>query len=213
MDVRSYSEWFPDVHDRMRSISLRERLIRANGNANNHVIMTTSGTGSIFTEFAGGSPFNNLITEGALELERWLDAIAADTRPGTQAEKVARNRPKDVVDACYTPSGQRVEEPVTLTGTGQCAQLYPIHRDPRLISGAPVTNDVIKCALKPLVAQDYPQGLSAGQLARLQAVFPNGVCDYSQPGIAQTGLLSTWLSYSQPGNPTPLAGGGGAAVR
>jgi hypothetical protein len=56
----------------------------------------------------------------------------------------------------------------------------------------------VKCAVKAIDARDYAGGLTSAQLAQLQAIFPGGVCDYSQPGIEQQPLQGTWLTY--PGN-------------
>jgi hypothetical protein len=41
----------------------------------------------------------------------------------------------------------------------------------------------------------YPTDISDDQWDRLQLVFPNGVCDWSQPGIGQVPLVGTWLGY------------------
>ena len=43
----------------------------------------------------------------------------------------------------------------------------------------------MKCQLKPLARSDYKVALTDDQWARLQAVFPSGVCDYGKPGVGQ----------------------------
>ncbi len=58
-----------------------------------------------------------------------------------------------------------------------------------------MTDDVLKCALKPINPADYSQTLSAGQLERLKAIFPTGVCDYSRPGIGQQVTKTPWQRY------------------
>ena len=58
-----------------------------------------------------------------------------------------------------------------------------------------MASDILKCALKPIEAQDYARPLTAAQLARMKAVFPHGVCDYGKPGIAQKIVAATWLRY------------------
>ena len=63
------------------------------------------------------------------------------------------------------------------------------------------------CRLRPLSKDDLgAQGLLATpqQWSRLQAVFPDGVCDYSVPGRGQ-GPAQTWLSYGDAD--TPVYGG------
>ena len=61
---------------------------------------------------------------------------------------------------------------------------------------APLADDVLQCALKPLDSRDYfPVVFTASQWRRLQAVFPRGVCDYLRPGVEQQPLSGTWLRY------------------
>ena len=89
-------------------------------------------------------------------MDRWLAAIGNDRSPDAPAVKVARNRPADVADACFTEQGERIVEPASYTSQGRCNQLYPPHADPRIAAGAPLTNDILKCELKPIEATDYP---------------------------------------------------------
>jgi hypothetical protein len=51
----------------------------------------------------------------------------------------------------------------------------------------------LKCALKSVDIGDYNVSFTNAEWAQLQSVFPNGVCDYSQPGIGQQPLLGTYL--------------------
>ena len=68
-----------------------------------------------------------------------------------------------------------------------------------------MSNDVLKCQLKPLDVAEYaPATLSAGQLARLQAVFPQGVCDWSKPGVGQQAPVSPLTFTAGPGG-QPMA--------
>jgi Tannase-like family of unknown function (DUF6351) len=73
--------------------------------------------------------------------------------------------------------------------------LYPAHTDPRIVAGAPLTDDILKCALKPVDPKDYSQQPTPDQIAGLKAVFPQGVCDYSRPGIAQQRVDGVWHRY------------------
>jgi len=54
--------------------------------------------------------------------------------------------------------------------------------------------------LKKVDARDYASPLSEAQLARLEAIFADGVCDYSRRGLNQKRLAGTWLSYPLPGH-------------
>jgi hypothetical protein len=123
------------------------------------------------------------------QMDAWLNAIRNDKAPATTAlEKVVRNKPRDLVDACYTDKIERVTDRAT------CAQLFPYAANPRLAAGEPLTNDRLKCELKPIDRKDYKLPLSDAQFGSLNAAFPQGVCDYSKKGIGQ-GPSRTWLSY------------------
>ena len=52
-----------------------------------------------------------------------------------------------------------------------------------------MTDDIFKCQLKPIDAADYKTAPNADQMAQLKAVFPDGVCDYSKPGVGQDAKL------------------------
>ena len=58
---------------------------------------------------------------------------------------------------------------------------------------APQTQGYSGSALKPTDIRDYKVGFTPTEWAQLQSIFPNGVCDYSQPGIGQQPLLGTYL--------------------
>jgi hypothetical protein len=188
IDWRRYADPSGSFHDKVRNYSARARLLAANGRADNHVIFTVP-TGVAIK----GASFRAPEILGLMD--KWLDNIAKDTSKDTAALKVARNKPPELVDACWTPQGEKIVEPQTYNGPGRCNQLYPAHSDPRIAAGAPVANDVLKCALKPVDPKDYAQPMTAEQLARLKAIFPKGVCDFSRPGIEQQKTKATWLKY------------------
>jgi hypothetical protein len=77
----------------------------------------------------------------------------------------------------------------------RCNAFFPYAGDARLIAGAPATDDVLKCVLKPVDPKDYTVAPSAEQLAQLRKVFPDGVCDYSKPGVGQTTKVATWAVF------------------
>jgi len=64
---------------------------------------------------------------------------------------------------------------------------------PQLQAGQASTRDVLKCALKTVDPKDYNVGFTPTEQAPLSSIFPNGICDYSQPGIGQQPLLGTYL--------------------
>jgi hypothetical protein len=164
---------------------MRARLKEANGTADNQVTM-------IFPQ-QGPAPLRP--AQLVAMMNHWLDTVAADASNASAAVKVARDKPGDVVDACYTQQGERIVESQTWDGKGRCNELYPAHADPHIAAGAPLTDEVLKCQLKPIVATDYTPALTADQMTRMKAAFPQGVCDYSKPGVAQQHVEGTWRRY------------------
>jgi hypothetical protein len=173
-----------NLHSRYESFKTRARLVAANGDAGNQVMITAN-------------DFTPLVKQ-INSLDQWLDNIANDPAPLSH-KKVVRHKPAELVDACYSPTEEYIPEPATYKGPGVCNQLYPSHADPRLVAGEPLVGDILKCQLKPVDPHDYTQRLSATQLAQIKAIFPQGVCDYSRPGIEQQLVEATWLSYPSPG--------------
>ena len=175
-----------DVHDGYHTLVARARLMKTNGNIDNHVRLVTHEVGH-----RGPDSVLGMVSAAAVAvLDGWLTDIHADTSPKPQAQKVAAHRPADFVDACY-PS-----ETTKITDMTRCAELFPIGTDARMVAGAPWANDVLKCALKPVDASDYAKSLTAEQRSRLTRIFPDGVCDWTRPGVGQVPLAGTWAFYT-----------------
>ena len=185
IDLRDYNDGNAggDIHTKIHSFSMRERLRRANGNIDNHVMWT----------MGGGTP------AAYDEMVKWLTAAKADTSDRTQAQKIAANRPADLRDACWN-AGLKYTEEQTAFGSGACNTFYPAGTTPRMAAGGPLTDDIAKCQLKPLNPSDYRVIFSPVQWARLSAAFPEGVCDWTKPGVGQQPLAGTWLSFG----PSPV---------
>jgi len=179
IDVRPYTEGTGDVHDTVNSHITRARLIAANGTANNQVLHT----------YEPGTPIQRVQQANLDEMERWVANIAKDTAPAkNQLEKVIRNKPAGVSDACYTKDGQ------TITDMQRCAQMFPVYANPRLNAGLPMGATTLKCELKAIDKKDYARPLTDAQLTALKGAFPGGVCDFSKKGISVRSP-DTWLSY------------------
>ena len=187
IDSRPYTDPTADIHDSVRSFVTRARLIAANGRADNHVILRMPGRG------AGPAPAAQVNT--IRMVDAWLDAIANDRSSDSPAVKVARNKPVDVADACFSDQGEKIVEPASYTGGGRCNQMYPPHATPRIAAGGPLTDDILKCELKAIDRKAYTQPFTEDQMARLKAAFPKGVCDYSRPGVEQRRVSETWKRY------------------
>ena len=67
------------------------------------------------------------------------------------------------------------------------------------MAGGPLTNDILKCQLKPIDFSEYGVSFSDQEKERLRAIFPDGVCDWSKPGRHQQ-ANATWLSFG----PSPV---------
>ena len=108
-----------------------------------------------------------------------------------------RAKPAELVDACWTKDAmpQKVVEKQQYMA-GRCNDIYPSHSFPRGVAGAPITNDIIKCQLKPISAFDYKVTMSADDMARLKKIFAGGVCDWSKPGVDQQPLTGTWQTFN-----------------
>ena len=197
IDYRSYTDLLPngDIHMKFHSFSTEARLEEANGHADNQVMLGED------REFGGFSSESPVLMEALAQMDQWLVNIENDTTDLPRDLKVVANKPADLVDACWTPYPEHekiVEE--QQYGTGQCDAIYPSFPSPRMVAGGPIENDIVACQLKPLDPADYAVPLDGAQLAALEAIFPTGVCDWTQPGVEEQGLLGTWLSFG----PSPV---------
>jgi hypothetical protein len=174
----------------------RARLVRETGNFDNHVMLRFNSAapppGSSATP-TYGEPYV------IQKMDEWLMNLRGDTRTyATTAQKVTANKPVDLVDACYSASGEKINETQNAANTGRCGEIMPFYANPRIAAGALWVQDILKCQLTPLKQSDYPN-MSASQFARLSALFSSGVCDFSRPGVGVKPLKGTWLSYTNPG--------------
>ena len=192
IDYRAYSDDREngDVHVRYHSFSMRERLRKANGRTDNHVMLTEDDRYGLYSS---SSP----VLRGALaQMDQWLANLETEDGDGARIDHVVGAKPADLVDACWTRDDDPtriVEEQVR--GGGRCEELYPSAPAPREVAGAPLASDVIKCELKPIDMGEYGATFTAEQEAELREIFADGVCDWTKPGVGQTSLQGTWLKY------------------
>ena len=178
---RANADEVGDIHDPLQDLIIRARLLRANGRTDNQIIFASGLTSG----FDIGVP--SLDT-----LNTWLDAIVADPAPAS-IDKVARLKPATATDACWDPSGVRINETASLDPSTRCNTIYPRFSTPHLVAGGPLTNDIMKCQLKPVTMSDYTVAFTSAQLAQLNAIFATGVCDWSKAGVNQNPLRGTYL--------------------
>jgi len=175
IDWRNYLEAELNMHNSHQSFASRQRLLDYDGDASNQVIWFTDQ--GLFDQ-----------TPMAFEvIEAWMTNIREHPW-----KSVAENKPAAAVDSCFDVNGDLIyagddawagildDEP-----PGPCTTALPIHSTSRIIAGGPITGDVFKCHLIPVddaVAQGFYGGITfdAAQKARLDGIFPTGVCDYAQ---------------------------------
>ncbi len=175
IDWRNYLEGDLDMHNSHQSFASRQRLLDYDGDASNQVIW--------FTDL---EQFDQ--TPMAFEvIDEWMRNIHKKPWRG-----VAANKPPAAVDSCFDPDGNLIyagedawagildDEP-----EGPCTQAMPVYSTSRIVAGGPITGDVFKCHLIS-VDEAFAEGVYAGvsfdatQRARLDEIFPTGVCDYAQ---------------------------------
>lgn len=194
LHYRSYNDPLGDIHDRFRDFTVRERLRKSNGRFDNQVIWVYP---------SGAAALGQKVTAHAIDtMSQWLDAVAKDTSTTPAIEKIVRAKPATATDGCWDAEGTRIDEIATFDGPGRCNTLFPNHKNPRLVAGSPVADDIGKCQLKPIDPRDYKASFSADDMQRLRRVFPSGVCDYTRPGVNQLPIAGTYLKLPLPSRGT-----------
>ncbi|MFV0316114.1 MAG: DUF6351 family protein [Microthrixaceae bacterium] len=206
IDVRHYLEEELDMHNVHQSFVVRERIRRAMGDSDNQVIMWMDARPEEDEEAT-----SELLTDAYREMDDWVLTQQAEGGSAAQA------KPDDVVDACYDTEGEVIaagddvwdgavelalsgegawddQAPEEIAGVtvGDCASYFPINSTSRIIAGGPITNDVYKCALKPVTTAvddgDYGEWTpSETEVAELEELFPDGVCDWSKRSVGYPG--------------------------
>ena len=75
------------------------------------------------------------------------------------------------------------------------AGVVNVEGTPRTVAGDAITTDTNKCQLKPLKPHRLPgHHVHRRRVGTLEQTFPEGVCDFSKPGVAQQPTVP-WLTY------------------
>jgi hypothetical protein len=180
IDWRHYLEPWLDMHNSHQSFASRQRLLNHDGDASNQVIWFTMGAEDDDDRFDQ--------TPMAFEvIDRWMRNIEQYPWLG-----VTGNKPPQAVDSCFDVDGNLIHAGNDAWAgildegpDGPCTQQFPVFSTSRIVAGAPITGDVFKCHLQP-VEEAVTAGMygswvpSTDEQATLEAIFPSGVCDYSQ---------------------------------
>jgi hypothetical protein len=168
-------------HDAYRAFAVRARLDREHGTHANQLIWE----GPVI--LIGDTACNQ---NSLLAMDRWLAAVEKDPGAMPLAQKLLADKPADLGDECWNGSGEKKSDEL-------CPKsVVPIHGTPRMVAGDSITTDANKCQLKPLNrGDDYGSTpFSDAQWAQMQALFPDGVCDFSKPGVDQQPTIP-WQTY------------------
>jgi hypothetical protein len=210
IDSRGWDE--QGIHYIWRSFSERARIDAAVGDHNNQV-MWRYGTGLLP---ATPAQVAAVTTRSFTTMDTWLTTLTTQAPKSflngehTHADVVAA-KPASAVDFCFLTGDVNFTTPVFDQATCDADPRLPRHSSPRQVAGGALTENILKCQLKPLDPADYAPAppLSLAQLARLHAVFPDGVCDWTKPGVGQQDAISPLTFAAGPGGqplpPPPIA--------
>lgn len=178
-------------HQTVHALSMRARLIEANGDPD--------GDGSAGTQVIWTSPNGLDDSQPILTMDRWITGIKADSSDRSQRQKVLDNRPGSMSgspaakDACFSDAdGTLIAQETITADSGVCGSTYPSYSGTRFEADMPIANDIVKCTLKPVDPTEYGTALTGLQLARLQSIFPDGTCDTSAPGVGFQISRKSW---------------------
>jgi hypothetical protein len=184
IDHRQYMERELDMHNVHQSFAVRQRVLDRMGNSDMLVIW--------FTDTIPNTPKASQTLDAIAVMDEWMRNIRSNPR-----KSIRENRPAQAVDSCFDTQGQLIyagddawDGIIDDKPAGPCTQQFPIYTTSRIVAGAPLEGGIYKCALKS-VDQALADGAylpwtpSSAELATLREVFPEGVCDYSQPDQAR----------------------------
>jgi hypothetical protein len=168
IDWRPYLEEVLDMHNSHQSFASRQRMLDHDGRASNQVIW--------FSERNGDKTL-----EAFQVMDEWL----------------LEGRPPAATDRCFTAAGDEIARGsrvwdgiLNSRADGACTTAFPIHSTSRIVAGGPIRGGVYKCALQP-VGKAISRGLygswrpGAAERARLETIFPTGVCDYTKDDVGR----------------------------
>ncbi len=169
IDWRPYREEILDMHNSHQSFASRQRMLDNDGRASNQVIW--------FSELG-----DDRTLEAFEVMDEWL---------------LSGRKPEKATDRCFKSTGTEIARGsrvwdgiLNSRPDGPCTTAFPIHSTSRIVAGGPLRGGVYKCALQP-VSKAVARGLygswkpSAAERARLEQIFPTGVCDYTKPDVGR----------------------------
>ena len=204
IDSRGWDE--TGIHYIWRSYSERARIAASNGGNSGNQVIWRYGTGLL----PGTAAQVNAVTVASLTtMDTWLSALLTSAPKTwlngerTQAQVIAA-KPAAAVDLCYLTGDSTFATKVLDQAVCDADARLAKKASPRQAAGGALTENILKCQLKPLVFADYTGvTFTAGQQARLQSVFSGGVCDWSKVGVGQVDPIGP-LTYKAGAGGVPL---------
>jgi len=184
IDWRNYLEPVLDMHNSHQSFASRQRMLNHDGDASNQVIW--------FTDTRGASDRFDQTPEALAVMDEWMTNIRQHPN-----RSVARNKPPLATDRCFDSWGNEIAAGDDVWSgvlddhpDGACTAAFELYSTSRIVAGGGIEGGVFKCAL-----QTVDEALARGvygtwqptpeQYFMLQAIFPDGVCDYSKPDVGR----------------------------
>jgi hypothetical protein len=147
--------------------------------------------------------------EAFAALEQWLAAQRAAPH-----QSLTANRPAAAADRCFDAQGALLfagdgvwDGDWNQHATGACMNHYSIYSNSRVVAGADLAGDVFQCA-RISVDAAYGRGVygdvdMSTHLDRLRTIFPQGVCDYTQPDQSRPNMADLTPGSSNPSEFAP----------
>jgi hypothetical protein len=189
-----YTDALGDIHTRVHPFSIRDRLRDGDEDDPNLLLWTTPpGEGGLVATLLGNIGDANA---PIVVLDEWLTALDGTDADDPMPERLAVAKPEAAVNRCVLPDGRAVTGGWEIyDDDGPCRTAYPVRGDPRMAAGQERRGDVVKCALVPADPDSYGVELTGAQRERLARVFPDGVCDWSAPGVGVRPSDGPWQSF------------------
>jgi hypothetical protein len=194
--VNVFTDPLGDIHDRVRSFSLLDRLADEDGDVPPTVSLWSIGAeGSSLLETLTGA-LGDFSATPTFALDQWLtDAAAyqADHEDVEWREALAETKPEEAESRCVPTDAEPIVGPDAQDDPA-CTEAFPISEEPRMAAGAPRSGNVLKCELIPVdeAGDLYEAELTDAQQDRLAEIFPDGVCDYERPSVGYGEPAGTW---------------------
>ncbi len=187
------------IHHQWYSFGIRDRIAAEAGDANNQALWRFARTGL--------TPPGTMAGDAYTSMNQWLAALKADTSADGIETKVRRARPANTANFCILPTDATQTVKTTDQAVCDADPFLKPSLSPRQVAGGPRAEHVLKCQLKTHVRTDYTAGtFTDPQWARLQAVFADGVCDWTKPGVGQQAAVSPLTFKAGAGGaPLPVA--------